>query len=74
MTLAADEILLTYTDGITDACNAADEDFGETRLKRILTSLKHPDPTTVVDAIWDGCGSSSSAAQGVSASGTARVT
>ena len=36
MTLAADEILLTYTDGITDACNAADEDFGETRLKRIV--------------------------------------
>ncbi len=57
MTLAADEILLTYTDGITDACNAADEDFGETRLKRILTSHEHPDPATVVDAIWDAIAS-----------------
>ena len=36
--MAPDDIILCFTDGLTDACNAQHEEFGKERLKEILKS------------------------------------
>jgi serine phosphatase RsbU (regulator of sigma subunit) len=51
--LSAGDILAIYTDGITEACDAQDDEFGEGRL--VATLLAHRDlpPRDLVGAIYD---------------------
>jgi sigma-B regulation protein RsbU (phosphoserine phosphatase) len=49
--LAAGDLLALYTDGIPEAWNADDEDYGDERLRALLASL-HGRPTAEVrDAV-----------------------
>ena len=47
--------LLLYTDGITEARNVDDEEYGEQRLASLLADIRHLDATalhkTVLDAV-----------------------
>jgi serine phosphatase RsbU (regulator of sigma subunit) len=53
--LSAGDRLLLYTDGITEARNADEEEFGEERLAALLADQRHLDATalhrTVLDAV-----------------------
>jgi len=44
------DVLLLYTDGVTEARNAADEEFGEDRLEQLVASLASETPQAIVDA------------------------
>ena len=35
------DVLIAFTDGVTEALNAADEEFGEDRLKELLRRVAH---------------------------------
>jgi serine phosphatase RsbU (regulator of sigma subunit) len=50
LAIAKGELLLLYSDGLTDARNAVDEPFGDERLVRVLTEAGG-EPTTVVDEV-----------------------
>jgi sigma-B regulation protein RsbU (phosphoserine phosphatase) len=39
--LQTGDVLVAFTDGVTEALNAADEEFGEERLKAVLGNLLH---------------------------------
>jgi sigma-B regulation protein RsbU (phosphoserine phosphatase) len=39
--LAAGDVLFIFTDGVTEALNPAEEEFGETRLRDLLESAAH---------------------------------
>jgi sigma-B regulation protein RsbU (phosphoserine phosphatase) len=45
--------LLLYTDGITEARNAADEEFGEERLADALTRHRHLDARALFEGVLD---------------------
>ena len=47
----AGDTLVLYSDGVTDAQNAADEEFGETRLHDLLRSLAGQPATVIVDRV-----------------------
>lgn len=53
VTLAEDELLVIYTDGITEARSENGEEFGEDRLAACLTSTSGFDVDTVADEIMD---------------------
>jgi sigma-B regulation protein RsbU (phosphoserine phosphatase) len=42
------DLILLYTDGVTDATNVRVEDFGEERLQRVILGLRHAPATEVV--------------------------
>ena len=42
---------MLFSDGVTDAQNAADEEFGETRLHDLLRSLAGQPATVIVDRV-----------------------
>lgn len=46
--------LLAYTDGVTEAANPADEEFGEDRLERLLTEKRDSLPTHLLQTITGG--------------------
>jgi sigma-B regulation protein RsbU (phosphoserine phosphatase) len=51
--LSVGDILLCYSDGITEACNASAEEFGEERCAQIMSELgKAPEPF-VLDHLLD---------------------
>jgi phosphoserine phosphatase RsbU/P len=50
LTMAPGDVLVLYTDGVTEARNAADEEYGEERLKRLVASLAGAPPQEIVDA------------------------
>ncbi len=56
------DILLLYTDGVTEAKNSENEEFGYERLKRFLKEHKHQNADTIkeeiIKTIYDFCGSS----------------
>jgi sigma-B regulation protein RsbU (phosphoserine phosphatase) len=35
------DLLVAYTDGVTEALNALDEEFGEARLRRLISASLH---------------------------------
>ena len=52
ISLEAGDVLLIYTDGITEARNLADEEFGDKRLASLLQSLHGQYAQAVLDAIF----------------------
>ncbi len=50
-TLPGDLVVL-YSDGITDQLNTADEDYGRRRLAEVLKGACHGSPQSVIDAIF----------------------
>jgi sigma-B regulation protein RsbU (phosphoserine phosphatase) len=44
-------MLVIFSDGVTEAFNADDEEFGEPRLLRLLQSLLPAPPTHVCEAV-----------------------
>jgi len=55
--LAEDDLLVLYTDGVTDAINSEENDFGTQRLKNVVTTAlasgKNLDAQDVIDVILD---------------------
>ena len=45
------DTLVLYSDGVTEAVNRADEDFGEKRLAELVASLQDRPAREIVDAI-----------------------
>ena len=51
--LCAGDILAIYTDGITEAFNDADEEFGEARLIDLLRRYRHLSAQGIISAVLD---------------------
>ena len=49
--LAAGDVLIAFTDGVSEAMNAADEDFGEDRIVAVAAPLREGPPAGVMAAI-----------------------
>ena len=47
------DVLALYTDGITDAINADEEEFGPARLTEIIQRTRTHNPTEIITAITD---------------------
>jgi phosphoserine phosphatase RsbU/P len=43
------DVLVLYTDGVTEARNRADEEYGEVRLKQLVASVARETPQVIVD-------------------------
>jgi sigma-B regulation protein RsbU (phosphoserine phosphatase) len=56
ITLAPGDILLFYTDGITEAMNAQRELFGDERLATVLRANSHRAPNEIVTAVLAAVG------------------
>jgi serine phosphatase RsbU (regulator of sigma subunit) len=52
--LSAGDLLTIYTDGITEAFDAKDDEFGEERLVETLQTHRDLPPRDLIDAIYDG--------------------
>ena len=52
--LSAGDLLAIYTDGITEAFNASDDEFGEARLVETLHAHRELAPRDLIAAIYDG--------------------
>jgi sigma-B regulation protein RsbU (phosphoserine phosphatase) len=46
-------VLAIFTDGVTEAFNAANEEFGEERLIDIIRQNRQRDPETIYEAVLD---------------------
>jgi sigma-B regulation protein RsbU (phosphoserine phosphatase) len=51
MHLDSGDLLLLYTDGVTEAANAAEEMFEEEGLSRLLGRVRDREPAAVLDAV-----------------------
>lgn len=51
ITLAPGDVLVTYTDGVTEAIDEHDEEYGEARLEALLQRGNHRDADALVDLI-----------------------
>jgi serine phosphatase RsbU (regulator of sigma subunit) len=49
--LACGDTLVLYTDGVTEAASAGEEEFGEARLVEILRAQRHLNPQLLLEAI-----------------------
>ncbi len=45
-------LILMYSDGLSEACNDKDEQFGETNLSNFLQDHWHLDPQEICEALW----------------------
>jgi sigma-B regulation protein RsbU (phosphoserine phosphatase) len=45
------DVLVAYTDGVTEAWNAADEEFGEDRLADVISASAHLPAAAVADEV-----------------------
>jgi len=52
-TLEPGSVLVAYTDGVSDACDAADEEFGEGRLAALLAGHEHRTAAQLCSCILD---------------------
>lgn len=50
--MAPDETVAAYTDGVTDACNADEELFGEPRLQELLADNAAESPEHMLQQVW----------------------
>jgi serine phosphatase RsbU (regulator of sigma subunit) len=48
-----DDIVVFYTDGVTEARNEAGEAFGIARLERAIVSHRHEDPEVIIPGVFD---------------------
>jgi serine phosphatase RsbU (regulator of sigma subunit) len=53
ITLDPGDTLFLYTDGITEAQNARDEEFGEQRLIQLLLEMRHLPPDDLLDIVFE---------------------
>ena len=53
VTLEPGDIAVLYTDGVTEAMNLADEQFGESRLRAIFADRQPKSARAVSDAIFE---------------------
>jgi sigma-B regulation protein RsbU (phosphoserine phosphatase) len=51
VSLARGDLVLFYTDGVTESVNAEDEQFGEERLRRVVLENAAASPAEIVQAI-----------------------
>jgi sigma-B regulation protein RsbU (phosphoserine phosphatase) len=51
--LKPDDVLLLYTDGVTEAMTATGELFGDDRLKDVMRALRGQDASSIVRGIWE---------------------
>jgi serine phosphatase RsbU (regulator of sigma subunit) len=51
--LAPGDLVAIYTDGITEAFNTCDEEFGEERLIAALLASRNLSPASLIDAVFD---------------------
>jgi phosphoserine phosphatase RsbU/P len=51
VTLAPGDLLVAYTDGISEAMNAQDEEWGEERMAEAVQARTTPEPQAVVEAL-----------------------
>jgi sigma-B regulation protein RsbU (phosphoserine phosphatase) len=49
--LAPGDVLVAYTDGVTEAWNAGEEEFGEQRLADVVASCSHQPAAAIADAV-----------------------
>jgi serine phosphatase RsbU (regulator of sigma subunit) len=52
--LRQDELLVVYTDGVTEAMNPGEEEFGEDRLTRVVASHSGGSAADIASAVLDG--------------------
>jgi serine phosphatase RsbU (regulator of sigma subunit) len=52
--LSAGDLLAIYTDGITEAFDAGDDEFGEGRLVEALDAHRDLPPRDLIAAVYDG--------------------
>ena len=52
VTLGPDDVLLLYSDGITEAVDAREEEFGMERLTAVLRGCRHEEPAEMKDRIF----------------------
>jgi sigma-B regulation protein RsbU (phosphoserine phosphatase) len=45
-------LILMFSDGLSEACNNKDEQFGETNLSNFLQDHRHLDPQEICEALW----------------------
>jgi phosphoserine phosphatase RsbU/P len=50
LSMAPGDVLVLYTDGVTEARNPADDEYGEDRLKELVRGVAHESPQAIVDA------------------------
>lgn len=51
VTMEPDDLLFLFTDGLSEAMNEQDEEFGEERLAKLLTTYRNKDPHSLVEQI-----------------------
>jgi sigma-B regulation protein RsbU (phosphoserine phosphatase) len=51
--LSPGDMLFLYTDGITEAQNALDEEYGEERLTRLLQEMRRVPPDDLLDIVFE---------------------
>lgn len=52
VTLLPDDVMVIYTDGVTEAWNKQEEEYDEPRLIRVVETNRNATPETVLDAIF----------------------
>jgi sigma-B regulation protein RsbU (phosphoserine phosphatase) len=56
MTLNPGDTLVLFTDGVTEAADPSDEEYGEARLAALVTSMKNRPSEEIVEAIHSAVG------------------
>ena len=54
--MAVDDVLVAYSDGVTDAESPAGQPFGEDRLERVLASCRHESARAIAEAVLSAVG------------------